>query len=103
MKNKKMLLFVITITMMLTLISSKVYAIMAPISRRYLLLASIIRLIFFGILLIYIIFCIVYLVKSKKSKTEKVKKIIFWLVIVVIISLILWYGTDFILANARKW
>lgn len=103
MKVKKIILFIVTVAISLFLNSSNIYANMAPISGKYLLSAAIMRLSVFVIVLIYIISCIIYLIKSNKSKVEKFKRLILWLVIVIAVCLILWYGAEFILENARKW
>ena len=103
MKIKKIVLFASAVAMILALTFSTVYANMAPIPRKYLTLASIMRLISLVILLTYIVSSICYLVTSKKSKNEKIKKLVLWLVIIIIIRFILCYGADFVLENARKW
>ena len=103
MKVKKVVLFIVTIAIMLFLNFSDVYANMAPLSVKYTLPAAIMRLSIFVILFIYIISSIIYFAKSKKSKTEKLKRLIIWLVIVIVICLILKYGAEFILKNARRW
>lgn len=103
MKIKKVLLFIVTFFMLLSLMPSLAYANMAPIASKYLISAAIMRISVFAILLIYILSSIIYLVKSNKSKNEKIKKLVLWLIIIAIICLILWYGADFILKNARRW
>lgn len=103
MKVKKVVLFIVTVAIMLFLNSSNVYANMAPLATKYTLTAAIMRLSIFVILVIYIISCIIYLAKSKKLKSEKLKRLIIWLVIVIVVCLIFWYGSDFILKNARRW
>lgn len=100
MKVKKVVLFIVTIAIMLVLNSSYVYASVAPLKN--ILPAAIMRLSIFVILFIYIISSIIYFAKSKKSKNEKLKRLIIWLVIVIVICLILKYGADFILKNARR-
>lgn len=103
MKIKKILLFIVTVFMLLSLMPSLAYANILPIASKYLISAAIMKISVFAILLIYILSSIIYLVKSNKSKNEKIKKLVLWLIIIAIICLILWYGADFILKNARRW
>ena len=103
MKIKNILLLILNAAIILALMPSIAYANLAPIPSKYLITASIMRLSIFAILLIYILSSIIYLVKSNKSKNEKNKKLVLWLIIIVIVCLILWYGADFILKNARRW
>lgn len=103
MKIKKVLLYIVIVSMLLSLMPSFAYANMAPIASKYLISAAIMRISVFAILLIYILSSIIYLVKSNKSKNEKIKKLVLWLIIIAIICLILWYGADFIFKNARRW
>ena len=100
MKNKKVLLFIVTIFMLLSLMPSLAYAYMAPIASKYLIIAGIMSLSVFVILLIYILSSIIYLVKSRNAK---INKLVLWLIITAIICMILWYGSDFIVENARRW
>ena len=76
---------------------------MAPIPSKYRTMASMIKLGILPVLFVYIIASIIYLIKSKKSKKEKIIRLWIWLIIVVVICLILWYGSGYVLKNARRW
>ena len=57
-------------------------------------ISIILKVIMFLLIISYIVFAIIYMNKSKKEKNEKIKKVITLLVITIIISLGLWFGSE---------
>ncbi len=103
MKIKKVFLLIAIVAIILISISLNVYASLAPIPSKYLIIASIMTYSIIVILLVYILSCIIYFVKSNKSKKKKIRNLVLWFIIVIVMCLLLWYGSDFILKNARSW
>lgn len=103
MKVKKIVLFIVTIAIMLFLNFTIVLAFNMPDSNVPLRMihldhiafkiSGIMRLSTCIILISYLVFVIIYTIKSKEDKIKKIKKLIKWFIIVVIISLILWFGS----------
>ena len=96
MKAKRVILFIVFVTVLLVLNSTNVLAIRAPIAtevynRTSLIISIIMKLIIFIIFISYVAFFIISMIKSKK---DKIKKLIKWLIIAVIIILILWFGSE---------
>lgn len=99
MKTKRVILFIVFVTILLVLNSTNVLAIRAPIATEVynhtsLIISIIMRLIIFIIFISYVAFFIISMIKSKNDKNEKIKKLIKWLIIAVIIILILWFGSE---------
>ena len=98
MKIKKLAISILIIAMIAILNSVNIFAI-APIKREVynttsLIISFIMKgLMAFGIIL-YIVSSIIYIIKSKTDKNEKIKKIIKWLAILVVVSLVLWFGSE---------
>jgi len=99
--SKKVIVSVIIILMVLINslnvfgITAKGYPIYELIYNETNLIISIVmKVIMFLLIGSYIIFAIVYIMKSKKDRNEKVKKLIKLLIITIIISLGLWFGSE---------
>lgn len=99
MKIKKLAISILIIVMIVILNSANIFAIVPTIRKEVynttsLIISYIVKgLMAFGIIL-YIISAIIYIIKSKTDKNEKIKKLIKWLVILIIVSLALWFGSE---------
>ncbi len=100
MKEKKLILTILTSTIGLVVIlhSTNVYALMArvvynPVNLAISIIMKIAPVIF---IIIYFIIGIIYYMKSKKSKKEKIKRLVIWLIIILIISIALYFCADIV-------
>ena len=100
MKVKKVVLFIVTIAITLFLNFVNVLAayrapvLVAKYNSMSLIISIIMKLSTCIILISYLVLIIIYMIKSKEGKIKKIKKMIKWFMIVVIISLILWFGSE---------
>lgn len=98
MKEKKLILTILTIGLVVILHSTNAYAIMArvvynPVNVAISKIMKIASVIF---IIIYFIIGIIYYMKSKKSKKEKVKRLVIWLIIILIVSIVLYFCADIV-------
>lgn len=48
-------------------------------------------------IIVYIIWAIIYFMKSKKEKNIKIKTLFIWLILVVVVDITLYFGSDIVL------
>lgn len=97
MKIKKIVFFIIIITLILILNSSNVFAsVAAKVIEIYnntsLIISIIMKLIAFIVFILYVVFFIVYII----NKDKKIKKLIKWSIIAITIILILGFGSEYV-------